>query len=316
LVTTSTTVFPAYRDYLRGRYLASRLTSASLESAITAYEKALLLDPEFSSAWSGLATAYVLLPDYGGPPAPEVLPYAQAALDRAFATGIEMSEAFAASGFLKWLYLWDTVGAEADLQRSIELDPVNPIARYWLARVLTTMRRWREAREQVEVALAIDPLSPAAHMTLGMLLFCEGEEGAAAAFRRGLDLAPELHSAAFLLGALLALEGDVDGAASEFQRFSELTGSDPVPFEAYLSALADPALVPIAVSGLQDASFFGPTQGAALLAHLGETEASMALLETAAQTRSSYLIWANALPHFDGMRELPGFRSILAWVGF
>jgi TolB-like protein len=315
LVPSATMDFKAYCDYLLGRHLSLQGTPAALESAIEAYNRALLLDPDFGPAWSALAMAYVLLPESGGPPVPEIMPYAQKALDHALAPGTRMPEGFATSGFLNWFYLWEFQDGEVDFLRSITLDPFNPISRYWWARALTTQRRWEEAHEQVRIALDMDPLSPTAHLSLGMLLFCEGGEGAREALRRGLELAPEMHPVAFILGSLLAMEGDLEGAAIQFERFSALTGSDPNPFHAYLSALSDPAKTQEAVSALQGQTFFGPTQGAALLAHLGETEAALALLERAGQERSPYLLWANALPQFQPLRQDHRFQRILAWVG-
>ncbi len=70
------------------------------------------------------------------------------------------------------------------------------------------------------------------------------------------------------------------------------------------------------VASFQDAGFYGPVQGAELLAYLGETDASLSLLEQAAQARSPYLPWVNAMPEFDGLRSDSRFQSILAWVGF
>ncbi|MGD2121091.1 MAG: hypothetical protein PVJ76_05075, partial [Gemmatimonadota bacterium] len=94
--------FNAYRDYLLGRHLSRQGTPAAIEEAIEAYHRALVLDPEFGAAWSALAVAYVLLPEYGGPPIPEIAPYAQAAVNHATAPGVLLPEGFAASGFLKW----------------------------------------------------------------------------------------------------------------------------------------------------------------------------------------------------------------------
>jgi len=315
LVSPSTEVFSAYRDYLRGQHLAQQLTPDALGSAIDSYNRALLLDPEFAPAWSGLATAYVLLPEYGGPSMTELLPYAQAALDRAVAPGSETPEGYAASAYLKWAYLWDFPGAEADFRRSINFDPNNPTSRYWFAQLLTTLRRWDEAQEQVGIALELDPLSPAAYMTLGLQLFCARRDGAADAFRRALELAPEMHPAAFVLGSLLAMEGDLEGAAVEFDRFSTLTGSDSSVFDTYLSALSDPMKRTEAVLALEAPGFFGSIEGAVLLAHLGENDAALSLLDRAAQARSPYLLWANAMPQFSEIHSSPHFQGILTWVG-
>ncbi|MFH1765822.1 MAG: hypothetical protein ABIF09_16660 [Gemmatimonadota bacterium] len=316
LVPPSTVGFTAYYDFLRGRYLAQQGTPDALESAITHYSKALLLDPEFGPAWSALATAYVLLPESGGPPMMEILPYVQAALDQAMKPGREMPEGHAAAGYLKWVYLWDLSGAEEDFRRSLELDPGNPITHYWFAQLLTVQRRWDEGLAHADRALELDPLSAGAHVARGLLLFCAGLEGASTSFRRALELAPTMHPAAYILAGHLAMEGDLEGAAEEFDRFSSLTGTNPSVFRAYLAALADSTNRADAVAAFQDAGFFGPIQGAELLAYLGETDASLSLLEQAAQARSPYLPWVNALPEFEGLRSNSRFQSILAWVGF
>jgi TolB-like protein/tetratricopeptide (TPR) repeat protein len=316
LVRPTTVEFVAYRDYLSGRYLSDQGTREALESAITSFNRALLLDPEFGPAWAALAKAYVLLPEYGGPPMQEILPYVQAALDQAMKPGREMAEGFAVSGFLKWVYHWDRPGAEEDFLRSIDLDPENHVARYWFARYLATERRWEEGLDQVNRALEMEPMSAAAHMSKGMLLFCAGLEGAEASFRRALELAPDMHSAAYILAGYLAMEGDLKGSAEEFDRFSQLTGTDPAFFRTYLAALRDPSKSGETVAALQGAGFYGSVQGAQLLAHLGEVDAALTLLERAVGARSPYLPWVNALPQFEGFRSNPRFHGILVWVGF
>jgi TolB-like protein/tetratricopeptide (TPR) repeat protein len=316
LVPAYTRSFSAYSDYLKGRHLSNEGTPAALESAIAHYHRALLLDPEFSAAWAALSTALVLLPEHGGPSILELLPYARAALDRALAPGAETAEGYAASGYLKFVYVWDLPGAETDLLRSIQLDSTNASFRHWHAQLLATRRGWDEALAEANRALELDPLSPVAHLTLGLVLMCAGRDGAAAAFRRALELAPDMHPVAYVLGGLLAMEGDVEGAGEAFDRFAALTGSDRSVHRAYLAAVTDPSKRPQALAALQQPGFFGLLQGAELLAHLGENDAALALLERAVQERSPYLPWINALPQYDGIRSDPRFQSILAWVTF
>lgn len=316
LVPPHTMSFPAYADYLRGLQAAHQGTRTTLESAIAHYHRALLLDPEFWSAWAALAEAYVLLPASGGPPIMEVLPYAQAALDRAMAPGRESAEAYAASAYLKMVYLWDLPGAETDFRRAVELDATNPIPRTWRAQLLGIQRRWDEALAEVGHALELDPRSPSAHMTRGLILMCAERDGARAALERALELAPDMHPAAYVLGGLLAMQGELEEARQVFDRFSSLTGTDSIVYQAYLAAIVDPSKRPEAVAALQEPAFFGPVQRAELLAHLGEHDASLALLERSVQARSPYLPWVNAMPQYDGMRSDPRFSSILAWVRF
>jgi TolB-like protein len=316
LVLPSTPDFRAFRDYLKGRELSYQGTPEALESAIEFYNRAVLLDPEFSAAWAALATAYVMLPEYGGPPMMEILPYLQAALREAIKPGNEMAEALAASAYLNWVYLWDLPLAQEQFLRSLELDPGDPNSRYWFAEFLATERRWQESVAHVDYALELDPLSAAAHMTRGLVLLCAGQEGASSSFRRALELAPTMHPASYVLAGELAMEGDLEGAAEEFDRFSSLTGVDPSPFRAYLAALSDPSKKPEAVAALQGEAFYGSIQGAELLAQLGEYDAALTVLERAAQARSPYLPWVNAMPQFTELRSDPRFQGVLAWVGF
>jgi tetratricopeptide (TPR) repeat protein len=145
---------------------------------------------------------------------------------------------------------------------------------------------------------------------------CSGREGAADAFRKALELAPEMHPVAYLLGEHLAMTGDMEEAGAAFDRFAELTDGDSSVYRAYLAAVSDPSRRPQALTALQEPAFFGPVQRAALLAHLGDYDASLALLEEAVQSRSPYLPWVNAMPEFQGMRSDTRFQSILAWVRF
>ena len=109
-------------------------------------------------------------------------------------------------------------------------------------------------------------------------------------------------------------EGDYEGAAAMFDRFAQITGTDPTAFHTYLAALRDPSQRPAAVEALQARGFYGAMQGSELLAHLGETDAALAALERAARERSPYLPWVNALPQFDTLRSDPRFQTILAWM--
>jgi len=314
LVGPRTEDFRAYRDYLRGRYLERSQEPKRLESAVEYYHKALLLDPDFQAARSALATAYVLLPERDGIPVVEILPYVQAALEGALEPGKETAEGYAASGYFMWLYLWDFRGAEGAFRKAIQMDPVNPLPRQWYAEFLATQRRWDEGLEQVEKALELDPLSAPAYLTRGVLLRCAGREGAARSFRRALELAPDLHPAAFLLGSQLAMEGDLEGAAAAFDRFSSLTGSDPEMLRTYLSALSNPSQGSEVAAVLDEAGSPGPVQGAGLLASLGETDKAISLLRRAARERSPDLPWVNAMPEFEGIRGDPRFQGLLTWM--
>lgn len=315
LVPPSTASVAAYDDFLRGKHFAEQHTLAALDSAIVYYNRALLLDPDYAAVYVALAEAYMLIPDFGGQPMVELLPYASAAAQRAMALGPDLAEVHAASAYLKWVHEWDREGAERDYQTAIELNPSYANAHYWYAQFLGTLRRWEEGLAEADRALALDPLSPGTHMIRGLLLLGNRRlADAEAAFQRSLELEPNFYTAVYLLALLYAMEGDYEAAAAMFERFAQLTGSDPAAFHSYLAALRDPNQRPAAVEALQALDFYGAMHGSELLAHLGEADAALAALEQAAQERSPYLPWANALPQFDALRSDPRFQAILAWM--
>ncbi|MFC1661830.1 hypothetical protein ACFL3S_10335 [Gemmatimonadota bacterium] len=314
VVPRPTPSMPAYEDFLRGLHSSAQRTPAALEAALVYFNRAVLLDPEFSRAWAALAMTYVMLPESGGAPITEILPYARAACDRALAFTEGNAEAHAADAYLKWTYDWDLPGGEAGFLRSLELDPNEPTTLQWYAQLLGTRRQWDEGLEMVDRALELDPLSPAAHFSRGLLLLVLRPDEAAASLRRALELAPQMHPAAYILAGARAFAGDLDEAAQMFERFSSLTGTDPSVYRAYLAAVSDPARRPEAVAALKRSSFFGSVQGAELLAHLGETEEALSALEGSVQARSPYLPWINTMPQFESMRSDPRFQAIMAWI--
>src|SRR4029077_1672415 len=56
----------AYELYLKGRYAWNKRTPSDLATAISYFNQAIAKDPGYALAYSGLADAYSVLPDFGG----------------------------------------------------------------------------------------------------------------------------------------------------------------------------------------------------------------------------------------------------------
>jgi serine/threonine-protein kinase len=87
------------------------------------------------------------------------------------------------------------------------------------------------------VAVALRPLTPVAHLHLGMVLEHTGDlDGASRCYRRALDLDPQDAVAHSLLGGALYPKGDLDGAIRCYRKVLDL---DPqFPWAHYKLALA------------------------------------------------------------------------------
>ena len=67
----------AYRFYLQARYHSYKRTLPRFEKSIQLFQQALALDPNYASAYAGLAETYGLLPFYGGASLQRVLSQGQ-----------------------------------------------------------------------------------------------------------------------------------------------------------------------------------------------------------------------------------------------
>lgn len=317
LSSTPTQDLRAYDDYLRGRYFWHRRSIAAFDSAVQYFNRAIILDPDYARAYAALAETYVLLPEYGGPPIAEMLPLAKAATARAQSLDPELAEAYTASGYVKMVFEWDHEGAEGDFLKAIELDPDYATAHQWYAELLGASRRWDEAVAEAQRAAALDPLSPAANVVLGVILTYSGRlADAIPMYERALRLVPDWVVAMSDLAEAHVLNGDYATAARLYDRLARLTGGNPQTYRAFLAALSDPALVPAAVEALKAGIVYGNTGKSAYIAHVGDVDEALAALEEEYEARSPRLPWANANPMYDGLRSDPRFQDLLRRMNF
>ncbi|NIO33194.1 MAG: tetratricopeptide repeat protein [Gemmatimonadetes bacterium] len=307
----------AYDHYLRGRHFWHRRSLAAFDSAVNYFNQAILLDPQYARAYAALAETYVLIPEYGGPPIPEILPFAKAAAERARALDPGLAEAYTASAYIKASFEWDRDSAERDYLRAIELNPDYATAHQWYGELLGLTGRWDEALAELRKAIELDPLSPAANLMMGLLLAYAGRpDDAIPMYERALRIVPDWVDGIYELANAHVLKGDYADAAPLFDRLAELTGSDPEAYRAYLAALSDPAKTPAAVTALQATDVFSTTAPSEYLAQLGRYEEALAALEQEYEARKPRLPWINVHPMYEGLRSDPRFHDLLRRMNF
>ncbi|UCF19222.1 MAG: tetratricopeptide repeat protein [Gemmatimonadota bacterium] len=316
LVPEATSEIDAYTHYLRGRYLWNQRSLTGLYAAIDQFKQAIALDPEFAQAYAGLAEAYLLLPEYGGPTVPEIEAEARAATQRALALDPASSQAHTAFAYYKFRFAWDWEGAEEEFRAAIELNPTYATAHQWYAELLAAMRRQDEALTEARWAYELEPLAPAVNVALGETLDLSGRVAEAVEqFERTLQIAPDYGIAHYLLARAYVELGELAAADSTYQTYARIEGIDPDPLRTYVAALADPERMPEAAAALEASAADGLMYNAEYFAQLGLLDETLAALERAYEERRPYLVAANVWPQFEGLRDEPRFLGFLKRLG-
>jgi TolB-like protein/Flp pilus assembly protein TadD len=149
----------AYDAYLRGMQQLARATWVSLRQAATEFRRALVLDPQYTLAYVGLAEAYVTLAYTGAVTPDEALHVAGPAMERALAIDPELPDAHAVRGWIE-NSRGDSASAELSYRRALQGAASLGFARVHYGCFLLSHMRYTEARDMLLSAVEQDPLSP------------------------------------------------------------------------------------------------------------------------------------------------------------
>ena len=149
--------FRAYELYATGRFFWSRRTKEGLLKAVDYFEQAVELDPGYAAAYVGLADAHLMLLNYGFSRGEETTAKVMAAVTRALEIDDQLAEAHASLGRLH-TQRWSWLEAERELRRALELAPGYATGHQWYALLLLITGRNEQSIEEIQKALALDPL--------------------------------------------------------------------------------------------------------------------------------------------------------------
>ncbi len=149
----------AYELYLKGRSYWDKRTLPDLETAVSYFDQAIAKDPGFALAYAGLASAYAVVPDYGGGSS-EAVSKANAAARKALELDATLGRPHAVLGYTKFVHEWDFAGGETEFKKAIELDPNDATVHQWYAECLFELgNREQGALAEITRASKLDPMS-------------------------------------------------------------------------------------------------------------------------------------------------------------
>lgn len=204
----------AYDQYLLGRYAWNKRTRASLLEGLACFQRAIDADPSYAPAHAGLADSHTLLASTSATAPHVAYPAAREAALHAIALDPDLADGHASLGLVRLNYEWDWEGAEQEFRTAIRLNPSYSTARLWYSSFLSSMARHEEAIALALQGAALDPLSIAATVRLGMAYsFARRHEQAAVTLERAMAMEPGvLHGHFFWLSKAYVDLGRFDDA--------------------------------------------------------------------------------------------------------
>jgi TolB-like protein/Tfp pilus assembly protein PilF len=313
----------AYELYLKGKYYANRYTKEGLFQSIDCFNQAIAIDPNYSSAYSGLAYTYILMDDWFMSPN-ESAPRAREAARKALEINESDVDAHVVLGLVAHWYDWDWSVAEKELKRSLELNPRNPESYLYYSYLLSPMGRPAEAEAIARQGLQIDPLSSGTNFGVASaLVFDRRWDETIVHLRKSIELDPNYWFHHSYLGRAYEQKGMMPEAIAEFKLAFALDNQQSENWAGLAHAYAASGRKDEAQKMLNDLmrkssenNYVSPYSVAVIYAGLGNKEKTFEWLERAYSERSYYLpVYLTTDARLDGFHSDPRFKDLVRRIG-
>jgi DNA-binding winged helix-turn-helix (wHTH) protein/tetratricopeptide (TPR) repeat protein len=313
----------AYRAYLQGRHDWNQRSEEGLKRAIESFQRAVYIDPRFAAAYSGLADCHAAL-GYLSYVAPgDAFPAARLHATKALELDATLAEPHASLGLVKLYFDWDWLGADAEFQRAIALDPDYAPTHEWYSIYLLVAGRATEAFREIQHARERDPLSLPINSDIGFHHYYTGRyDEAVKQLKFVLEMNRNFPPAHLWLGRTFQELGKFDDALAEFRQVEDSLREWPVSIAArgFVSAAAgrtEEAREILAELERLASRKFVTSYGIALVyVGLDQNDAALASLNRAFDERSHWLVWLRLDPRWNKLRPDPRFNELVSRMRF
>jgi Tfp pilus assembly protein PilF len=277
-------------------------------------KEAVTMDANYGQAWAALADAYALIPEYGAGSVEQYIPLAHEAIERALAINPQSARALTTSAYVKFMYDYDFVGARADIERAIQIDPGYATAHQWYGELLAVERQFDAALDQLRLARIADPLAVIVPHVMGwILMYSNRTDEAYTYYGQALELDPNFSVTIRNLTNLNMKTGRYDEARARVLQNATILGNDQTTLLAVIDALENPELTGSALSLIEQnpTMLDGAVGKAAYLMMLNEPELALDNLEKGFAKSAPYMVHMNRMDIYDPLRENPRFQALL-----
>ncbi len=318
----------AYELYLKGRYFWNKRNEDGLRNGIKYFREAEEKDPRYALAYSGLADSYALLSDIGVVrPADEMLK-AKAAAQRAVDIDPSLAEAYTSRAFVKLAFDWDWLGAEADFKKALELNPKYPTAHQWYASYLVQMGKFDHAKQEIEQAHLLDPLSPIISSNAGLYSYYEHNyDDAVEKYKKTLETDSEFWVARHYLGLAYVQKRMYNEAIAELRSLIKAPTDGTLPEDVVAKEVEASASLGFAygmagqrkeaesilkhLEAIAQRRYVSGLYFATVYAGLKDNDQAIVQLNRAFESRHPGLVLIRTEPIFDGLRSDDRFKELV-----
>jgi TolB-like protein/tetratricopeptide (TPR) repeat protein len=230
---TGTNSIEAYEHYLQGMQLWYLRTVDSLNRAISEFEAAIQLDPEFAKAHAGLALTWGVYDGYANFDSQTAQQNTIAAADRALELDPKNVEAMAIKGIVHRARFEYNVSEDL-FKKAIQIQPSFASAYQWYGSALFDMGDPEAGILMLQKAWNLDPRSRIIGLNLSTFLDGLGQrEEGIKVLHEVLAFAPDFPDAIAQLMLINMFEGKCDEAAVNSKRLAQLLNKQNPALEIY-----------------------------------------------------------------------------------
>lgn len=308
--------------YLKGVYLRSQMTSASIGESVPWFERAVAADGGFAAAWAALGEARATLAFHGLRPRAATLGLARHDVERALELAPRQADA---RGLLARIHLvddFDWARAEPEFRAALRSAPGNARLHQWFAFALVSRGRFAEAIDESRRARELNPQAYVGTTDTAVLLFfARRYDEALRQARQAHTVNARMSMAHVVAGMCLVAMGRHDEAVDEYRD----AGDDDLALTAVPAKLAhvyglmgrgDAARAEAA--RLQRVFTPGPPpplDRALVALGVGDTDEALRALAAGLEERDGDLLFLGVHPLLDPLRDDPRFTALLHRAG-
>ncbi len=299
-----------------GRFYFAKRNEEDLSTAITHYEKAIEMQPDFAAAYAGLSRAWLDRGVWGALPFREVKRRVKQYAERAAELDPNLAEAHVELAQLAYAFDWDWRRAERELYRAVELDPNSVDVHSRFGQLYMILGRFPEAVREAARAVELDPMSALERSALGRVLFrARRYEESIQQFQRSIELDPQNFAPISRLADVYDILGRHREAIATREKSLTIEGVELIKSSALVRTYA---LAGRKQDALRIMSALSPAPArnqfsAMALAYfaLGDKDRGFEWL-TKAFDQGELVVYIKHDPLYDSVRSDPRFQALVA----